>query len=505
VPTLRRWLKTLPKQVRDSRQGLLFLEVAMNVAEDFVNSDPFETDTRLQTALNNLEHKNLDSGEFELITSQLLASRAAVAIYRMDLEATIILCHKALEYVTPDSHYLIAYIQLGLGMAYRYTGLDDQAVEAFIQGISHAKAASNPLLAIAGLNGLAQIYEVRGQLSQAAAVYQEALTLAHGDTERPLSIAGIGILGLAKVARERNELDSALHYVNKSRDLAQLSAMAGLETDALMTLALIFRGQEQWAEAAGALDAAEAIARSRLDTIIFRRIGAFQARLNLAQGEVAKAVHWALANKLTVEDELDENLAIEHLTLVRILLAKDEPGPAIRLLERLMAVSEAVGKKTRLIECLLLSSLTYEQADDSQKALTSLERTLRLARSEGIIQIFLDEGETTRQLLVKYIEQARSDKDSKEINLARQLVDLMTIENATNPVSASDQPLFDPLKERELQILCLIAAGLSYREIAGELFLTEGTVKSYTHQLYGKLGVRRRMEAVDRANDSSLL
>ena len=182
------------------------------------------------------------------------------------------------------------------------------------------------------------------------------------------------------------------------------------------------------------------------------------------------------------------------------------------LMDRWQPATETAGRKSRLIEYLILRALAYQDMNELDQALLFLTQALETARPEGFIRLFADEGPGLARLLARLLDLGMSPAalDPQNNGYGRSILDIMIQEEPDPAGEAGRLPgleagLLDPLKERELQVLRLIAAGLSNREIAGELFLTEGTVKSYTHQIYSKLDVHRRTEAVEKARELGLL
>lgn len=499
IPTLRRLLGALPHDFLISQPDL----VSLDVAAQFVAGVPINAtdmiEAELAQALNVISMTAMPEDQRDYLTGQMLGHRAFIALNAGDIDAGLILCHQALEYAAADD-FLLGYIKLGLGIVHRFTGHVEQALQALTESITHSQKVGSTLLTLTGMSNLAELHEVHGELSQAEAVYKQALASARGEGGQPIPVTSIAYLGLAKVLRERNELETAVQYLDQAIALSRLGELAGILIDSLITLALVRRAQQDWPAAAIALDEAEAIVASTGDPTNMMRIGAFQARLQLAQGDEQAPARWAQTYGLTIHDDLEESLEIEHLTLVRILIAAQQPDVALHLLDRLRQQMESAGRRARVIESLVLEALAHQLKGDEVKALTTIERALILAAPEGYVRTFADEGQPVATLLTR-LEANRGQMTQ----FARQLQQTITAEINSLPSVSTPQPLPDPLKAREIQILKLIAAGLSNKEIAAELYLTVGTVKSYTHQLYGKLSVRRRTEAVERARELGIL
>ena len=234
-----------------------------------------------------------------------------------------------------------------------------------------------------------------------------------------------------------------------------------------------------------------------------------RARLLLAQGKVDDAAHWCAERGLSVEDEPSYLREREHLVLARVLLAQDKPDQALRLLERLREEAEAADRAGSVIEILALAlqALALWAKGKKERAVSSLTRALALAESKGYIRTFVEEGPAMGDLLSATLEARQSGHldaaGCVSDSYLAQLIAAITQEDASAPVA--DERLAEPLSERELEVLALIATGDSNAKIADKLFVSTSTVKTHINNLYRKLGTRRRTQAVARAREMSLL
>ena len=155
-----------------------------------------------------------------------------------------------------------------------------------------------------------------------------------------------------------------------------------------------------------------------------------------------------------------------------------------------------------MIEFFVLHALAYQAQNDTKTAVASLEQALKLAEPEGYVRVFIEEGKPMANLLSAAIAQGiMPDYTGKLLIFFESGAEKKT-EKSHLP---SDQPLIEPLSERELEVLRLIAQGLSNREICERLFIAMSTVKGHNRRIFGKLDVQRRTEAVARARELGLL
>jgi LuxR family maltose regulon positive regulatory protein len=234
-------------------------------------------------------------------------------------------------------------------------------------------------------------------------------------------------------------------------------------------------------------------------------VEAWKARIYLKQGRLSHAQDWAQKHGLTVDDELSHLHEFEHITLARVLLAAYQSNraeanvqDALALLDRLLKAAEE-GKRTgSMIEVSILQALAHHARGNQAQAVGSLKHALTLAEPEGYVRLFVDEGQVITELLSSLSEV----KGLKEY--VRKLLSAFGQQSDAH-LPPPSQPLIDPLSDRELEVLRLVAQGLSNEEISKRLFLSVNTVKGHNLRIFGKLQVKSRTEAAARARELGLL
>jgi LuxR family maltose regulon positive regulatory protein len=184
------------------------------------------------------------------------------------------------------------------------------------------------------------------------------------------------------------------------------------------------------------------------------------------------------------------------MILLRLLLAQGDHDAALALSERLLKPAEATNRMGRVIETLVLQALAFQGKKDMAQALAVLEKALSLAEPEGYVRTFLDEGEPMAKLLY----QAKSHRMG--IGYAAELLSAMG--KASGTAQPPAQLLIEPLSLRELQVLKLIEAGRSNQEIAAKLVISIPTVKRHISNIYAKLDVESRTQAISRGRELRL-
>jgi LuxR family maltose regulon positive regulatory protein len=192
----------------------------------------------------------------------------------------------------------------------------------------------------------------------------------------------------------------------------------------------------------------------------------------------------------------------------RVLLAQGKPDQALDLLIRLGEAAQEGDRVGSLIEILAIQALAWWSRNDLPRAITALEKGLLLAQPEGYVRLFVDEGAPMAELLQKLGAQIRlqaSRSGGRTLEYIDQLLSALGSGELVAPPAGGPQPFIEPLSDRELEVLRLLAEGLSNREITQRLTVAIGTVKAHVHNIYGKLGVENRIQAIARARELGLL
>jgi len=241
-------------------------------------------------------------------------------------------------------------------------------------------------------------------------------------------------------------------------------------------------------------------------------VPAQRARLLLTQGEVPAAINWTRERGLSADDEVSYPQEGAHLVLARVLLTTDAPDRALELLERLHARAAAQARTGSIIEARTLQALALAAAGDQADALAALAEALSLAATKGYLRVFVDEGAPMAALLgtlttagTARVAVAGDLPPDFLVRLAEAFARHGAPIGRHGKRAAGMPGLVEPLSDREFQVLQLVAAGRSNREIADELVVVLDTVKRHVGHILDKLGAANRTQAVARARELGLL
>jgi LuxR family maltose regulon positive regulatory protein len=362
---------------------------------------------------------------------------------------------------------------------------------------------------------LADLRALQGQLPEAQALYEEALELAVDRQGRRQPIAGVALIGLGRLLHQRNDLEGATRALFEGIELikrwGEVGALSGY-----IGLARVRQAQGDAEGARRAMQAAEQLAvkfdAMKADDIM---VAIYQVRLWLAQGDLEAAARWVEERGLErgiSRGELESEAhgaplpllrLYEYVTLAQVYVAQSRPDEALSVLAHLQRLVEDGEWTTLLIQVLILQALALDARGDVAQAMVSLERALSLAEPGGFVRVFVDGGEPMARLLrqaasrgiaLKYVGELLGSFDASEYGRVG--------ETPPHPLA---QPLIEPLTERELDVLRFLPTHLSSTQIAEELFISVHTARFHIKNIYSKLNVHSRADAVRRAQELGLL
>jgi LuxR family maltose regulon positive regulatory protein len=319
---------------------------------------------------------------------------------------------------------------------------------------------------------------------------------------------------------ERNDLEAAEAHLAQGLELGKWGGRLDAVRNAADALSRLRQAQGETNGALAAVEEAQSALGEPPSPLAKGELLAIKARILVRQGALGEATR--CAKEAVRLAGWDRGLTGERVALAgsRVLIARCTPEQAAAELTRSLAAAEERGRLGAAIELRILRSLALAQRGHAREAAADLEHALALAEPEGYARIFLDEGPPMQTLLSQwrtcagdgllrnYASRLLSHFDAEPRQAAQKPAFLASIPSASpvvSPVERSEQVLVEPLSERELEVLHLIALGQTNQEIAQQLVVARGTVKAHAAHIYRKLDVSNRTEAVARARQLGIL
>ncbi|MCW5849548.1 MAG: AAA family ATPase [Anaerolineae bacterium] len=497
--TVQGWLDALPPAVRASRPRLSLTGAWLAMGRGPVASvEPFLQQTEA------LVGERADT-EAQAVRGEVATIRALLAGFHLEDPAALEAAQAALDTLPPTATDLRVLVASVLGYALCLRGQVDEAAGVLAPALAAVRAGpGNLTLHVSLLVLLGITRQEQGRLAEALALQQAAQALVEVEG-RPLPFPSSLLVysNLASICYEQNRLDEAERLLQVAVHLNETLGDARLLATALIERARVAHGRGDVLMARRSADEAVRLIHSVEAAGSQRLIGAQRATLWLRMGNVERAAAWAeeyaeqaqgLTHRFIADDVAD-------LTVARLWLAQGQTDRALDRLTPLEARARASGQGCIVLKALLLRALTLQAQGNLPGAITRLDEALTLAAGEGYARVFLDEGAALRRLLERVVAEGRPSRAE-----ARRLLALFEpTAPSPAPAAGAASDLVERLSEREMEVLRLIQAGASNQDIADRLVISPNTAKKHTLNIFGKLGVNSRTQALARARELGLL
>jgi LuxR family maltose regulon positive regulatory protein len=509
---MKLWLEAIPESVFKSRPRVFqFYIPTLLYNEEF---------DRLEKYLQILEAAEPEALRARLM-SVVWSSRSLIAAARNQIERAEECSRKATEFLLPDDLTQRAVVFQSRVRAASIRGDTKETENALEAALPVYREAGHLIFQVWGTIALGITRLMQARLREAVNYWEKAQEFARERIPtRPQTLL-YSYSFLCDVYREWNQLEPAKTYLNEALTLIRQTgreSYPGYLTHSLKSLVLMLELCDDRAHADRLIEQALQRVRRYGNEVVEKQLEALKAFLVLRRGEDISIVsRWAEMSKLSAGDAADYAKEFSHLVFARWLIATGQAKQALPLLGRLLIAAQAGTRQQAVIEILLLQALAYQSAANQTEAIKAVEKSLVLAQPENFVRMFIDEGEQVSQLLLELLKHKGKHWETENPELLRYVVKLKDTFGPNAPVpaariaaAAESEALpwwyvEDPLSERELEVLQHVARGLSNQEIADKLFLSAGTVKRHMSNIYQKLDVHSRTQALERARTLKVL
>jgi LuxR family maltose regulon positive regulatory protein len=487
---LRKWLAMIPDEVVRQRPSLLLAQAWVLHYQFNLRAIP----PILQSATALLD--NGRAGQSQPIEMSLSAEidcfRAIIAYWQGQHQRCMERLHHALPHVPTQYPFFRGFVATYLAFASQAAGQKEMGLQVLYE---NRPPGQLPFGAIV-------IHLLSAELTEAAQVAQHGLTVTAEKNHNNLTAWTHYCLGC--VYYERNDLKMAVNHLAQAVDLRHLIVQRGA-IESMVGLTLAYQANRQQDEAEQLMKLLLEFSLQTNNPAYVAVVRSFQARLSLLQGDLASAMGWLQTADLSTDvGPMFIWLEVPRLTECRVLIARgsaQDLQAAVGNLQAYLQAAEANHNTLQMIHILNLQALAYQAQSKTDEALTSLERAVILARPGGFIRAFVDCGPSMAELLAELTDRDVALAYTRQILAAFPASGFGT----QSPSPFPSQSLPNPLTQRELQTLRLLATDNSMAEIAAEMVVSINTVRTHAKHIYSKLDVNSRTKAVHRANELGLL
>jgi len=492
LSTLQGWLDTLPAELLQARPRLQIYGAWVH----FLGGRADLAERQLLQVREKLQERPA-SAEINALRGELAGMLLTMASMGEDTGRTKREAQEALRYLPPDDLNSRARALRALGVAHGLEGDTRQLIEICTEAGDLALTGGNIFLAADIMATIASTQVHEGRLSEAAENYQRVVDLAQRSPAGPQPFAAMGLAGLAEVHLEWDDLAAAERYMAQAKTLTERGGIGYTQINMWCTEARLQQALGRANQALSLLRQAERICQRLSSPSMGVHLASYQVRLRLLQDDVSGALRWlewpALEPALlpAVVQE------VHQVSRSRVCLAQGRPAEVLAIYEALTPPAKASGRMARVIELGVLRALALQMMGESSAALQALGEVLAQAELAGYVRSFLELGRPMADLL-----KGAAGPGARSNYLKRLL---QAFGDSPETSAQADSGLIDPLTEREQEVLELIAQGYSNREIANTLTVTLHTIKKHNSNIYAKLGVRSRTQAIGRARNLGLI
>ena len=508
---LKLWVDAIPKAAFKDRPLLLPFYIP-----SLIYNEEYDKAEKYLQLVETVEPESLRKSLMSFVWTT--RSIIAAALYQPERAAES--SKKAFEFLLPDDIKQRAVVMQSRVRSASMHGDTQEMEKALLEAMPAYRVAEHLIFQVWGQLALGVVRIMQGRLREGAEFLEGAQQFAREHLHTRPETLLYSYVSLCDVHRERNELDSAKSDLNDALTVIRQTgreSYPGFVVENLKSLVLMLDLCNDTAEADVMIDQAFRRYRRCGNEVVEKQIEALKGLMVLRRGgDMSLVNRWVQTSGLTHEDAPSYANEFSHLVLARWLILTMQAKQAVTLLNRLLKAAQEAKRVRSVIEILVLQSLAHQSLGDEAAAMKPLENALILGQPESFVRTFVDEGETVSKLLLELLKQKGKRWESEKPELLQYVVKLKELFGPSGPVPTARVAttksealpwwyVEDPLSERELEVLQHVARGLSNQETADKLFLSAGTVKRHMSNIYQKLDVHSRTQALERARSLKVL
>jgi LuxR family maltose regulon positive regulatory protein len=531
IRKVQRWFESLSPDLSRSRP-FLYVSYAWTILLTNYSDPPPEIDEWIQAAERVLSLREAESDSIETdknyqIREHIYALRTLLALSRnADPYEVIELGKQALELIDESNLWVRSILLHSISAAYLIVGDINSAKQFDLDALHHAKISGMDYIGFGVYYDSAVIELRQGRLREAESICREGLDFVARQGKKDSATAGFLYALHGNMLVERDQLESAETVLKKGLDLLNLIGDEELLGLCCADLSRLYQARGDWSNAHRAISEISAYYADQLSNRSEDFISALRALLWLREAEhnpdrYRSAYEWLEKQAPALNADFDfpiifpvseRDYTVQTIT-TRVYIAHTQHlpshhrGEAIqpvhRFLDGQLKIAEKRGWGGRVIELEILKALALETVGELDRALDTLSKAFKLGEPESYVHIFVDEGQhmakllneaAAREIYPEYVGRLLAAYPKEKPKLFQVLGE-----------DGRDVELVEPLSDRELEVLTLIAQGLTNNEISQKLHITVNTVKGHSRNIYAKLAVKNRSQAIFRARRIGLL
>ena len=447
---------------------------------------PLMLSGQLQAAELYLETAESSTTENSEFMGEVAAAQAFLSRAMGNDEKLVSYSEQALALIPKTDLSARSIVAMNLGIAYWHQGDMRKTEQTLSEILSGTQQCGNKYAELTSLFFLGRVHAVRGQLRRAIKIFKDIIAL-----KLRMPIICLVYLDLSALHYELNDLEACEHYLELGEDIIGTKEHPEFRIAGMMQKARLLAAKGDKSGALNMLESCSQISRSAdIPLRTQHRIASCIVELAIACEDLEKALAWAD----TSADGSDSHPFYRFLSLspVRLLLAKGEKSAALERIDQWIPIADAAGWDYGKVYLYVLKALT---AMDMESAVNSLTQALTIGQPEGFMRTFIDLGPDLVPILREAAVRGVHPEYVGEI--------LASFEDQSGQTALP--PEIEPLSDREMEVLRLLAAGLTNKQIADQLFVSISTIKSHVHHISSKLDVSNRTQAVARARQLNLI